>query len=228
MKITQELLELLGQIGNPNSILDVGCADGSFVYYLSKRYINSTVYGLDINRELLAIGIAKGHFEKAFPVQGDARMLTKEKPIFPIVSLKKEAYSKGLVNWAELKEDRKIELKNFDFVTAFNPYNRLSSEEVNSLMKGQRLKDRLITVDVVSKAAKIGGFILYGREIAHRLGKIYGSEAPNNVSKKNIDANLEILLSEGKGDNLVYVSHCLIADNDSANITILFNKAGAG
>jgi SAM-dependent methyltransferase len=224
MKITKDLLELLGQVKNAKSILDVGCGDGSFVNYLSKLFTNASVYGLDINQEFLASGIAKGNFENACPVQGDARMLINEKYAFSVVSLSHDAYSDGYVDWIKLQEKGKTELRNFDLVTALNPYNRLSLEEVNSLIRGEPMPSRLITVDVVSKAAKEGAFVLYGREIASRFGKMYGAETPDNVSENNISANLEILLSEGKRDNLKYMDHRLLVDSQNADLAILFNK----
>ena len=224
MKIAKELLELLGIVKNPKSILDVGCGDGSFVCYLSQFYKNSSVYGLDINREVLANGIAKGNFQNANPVQGNARMLTESNPVFSIVNLDKEAYATGYVDWSQLREKEKIVLKDFDLVTAFNPYNRLSIDEVKSLMKGQELQNRLITVDVVGRAAKKSGYVLYGREIAHRLGRMYGSETPDKISEETIKKNLEILIFEGKRENLTYISHRLIENVISADLAVLFNK----
>ena len=40
------------QLGN-KKIIDVGCANGSFLYLLRKNYSNNTYYGLDIDSDLL-------------------------------------------------------------------------------------------------------------------------------------------------------------------------------
>jgi SAM-dependent methyltransferase len=224
MRISKELIHCLRLVGKPRSILDVGCGTGDFVAYVSHMFSDCAVYGLDINRQSLANGIAKGNFDKAYPVHGDAQKLAKSESLFSLAYLKPEYRKLGFVEWEKLEERRAITLSDFDLVTAFNPDNRLSIAEVNTLIRGAPINRNLITVSIVSKAAKCDGFVIYQREIAHRLWGIFGLETPNELTKSNVDEQLKILLKEGQKDNLECLFNVVIKDEESANLIVLFQK----
>jgi SAM-dependent methyltransferase len=226
MIISKELLGMLKIVGSQKRILDVGCGTGEFVRYISKMFIESCVYGLDINRKALAYGIANGNFDHAYPVHGDSRKLICKNSQFALVYLKPEDFGSGFVDWAKLEERELITLQDFDLVTAFNPYDRLSASEINALIAGETLQRKLVTVDIVSAPAKNGGRIIYQREIAHKLGGLYGSATPRILTDDYVNENFQILLEEGKLGNLELVTKAIVADENSTSLLVLFSKKG--
>ena len=145
---------------------------------------------------------------------------------FSLVRLRPEYYKHGYVDWIKLEEVESISLKNFDLVTGFNPYNRLSLSEINTLLGGEKMTRDLITVDIISAAAKKNGYVIYQREIAHRLGRIYGVETPNSLTKDNVNTNLKILIKEGEHGCLKPVCNAVVRDEYSADLAVLFRKTG--
>jgi len=224
MNISKKLLDMLEVVGEPKRALDVGCGEGFFVSYFSSKFSRSLAYGIDINRQSLANGIAKGNFDRAFPVHGDAVNIAEKNSRFSLVHLKQEYYLHGFVDWEKLEEKKQITLRNFDLVTAFNPYNKLSVSEINSLISGKEIGRKLVTVDIVSAAAKKRGYVIYQREIAHRLSGLYGGATPDSLTENYVEKNLELLLREGKKGKLEPVSNELINNGSTTELIVLFHK----
>jgi SAM-dependent methyltransferase len=224
MRISKELSQLLKKVDKPTKVLDVGCGEGDFVGYLSSKFEQSAIYGLDINRKSLAKGIAKGNFQRAYAVHGDARKLTQRDFLFSLVDLEPKYYRHGYVDWEKLEEKELITLSNFELVTGINPYNRLSAKEVDLILTQGNITRNLVTVDIVGSPVAEGGFVIYQREIAHRMGGLYGCPTPDNLTREDINRNLEILRKEGKRGNLKVVTSVLIKDRYAINLAVLFNK----
>jgi len=216
----------------PTRIIDVCCGSGDLVGALSSYFPHSTVYGLDIDRSLLANGIAKGNFKRAFPIHGNAYHLGEENNDFTSIHLKPEYFSKGYVDWMKTKHRRlKKPLKNFDMITTVNPASELSPAEINKLIGKEKLdKDRgFIPLDIISIPAKKGGHVLYATEIANVYAGIYGGLIPQNVNEKIVEDYLAEMKKEGEKTGLNYVSYDLekirsSGHDHSVNLGVLFKK----
>ncbi len=58
--------------GVPQSVLDVGCAAGQFLYYLKGRFSSATLMGIDTSPELLAAGRSESGLADVDLALGDA------------------------------------------------------------------------------------------------------------------------------------------------------------
>ncbi|NIO44711.1 MAG: methyltransferase domain-containing protein [Candidatus Aenigmarchaeota archaeon] len=209
----------------PKRILDLCCGYGELVNAFSSTYPHSTVYGLDINREALAFGIVKGRFKKAVPVHGDAFNLGKEDPNFTLVHFdpNPKNYIEGHVDLREVEHTKlKESLKDFDLVTAVNPFNKIPTSLFYRFQLG-KLQEVPITPDIISLPAKKGGHVLYEMEIAHRAGMNFRYE-PEDITEKITGKFLNKMINNIKNPNLEYVSHNVINGNDSKDLAVLFKK----
>jgi SAM-dependent methyltransferase len=208
---------------SPQKILDVACGYGGLVGELSSAFPHSTVYGLDINRESLAYGIAKGNFKKAVPIHGNAYHLGEENPGFTLVHfdpqyLKGEHAKLEKIEHRELKEN----LTGFGLVTAVNPFNKIP-QNLFYLFQLGKLKEAPVSPDVISRPAKKGGHVLYEIEIAHQAGMFY-RPVPSDITEKCIENFLDRMRKESDKSGLEYVSHNVINKGDSKDLAVLFKK----
>jgi len=228
----------------PKRILDVACGSGELVSALSSTYTDSEVFGLDIDRKALAIGIAEGRFKKAVPVHGNAYNLDKEDPNFTSVRFfpnpKNYIREQGYLDLKEIGHRKfEEELKDFDLVIAINPADYFSGRTVHLLRSGKKL-DNGVHLDDISRPAKKGGYVFLVTQIAYINADMYEGIRPNQVTKEHVETELRKMRKDGDNAGLNYVSHTLIAEpipkdscflnsfspNEiySKDLAVLFNK----
>jgi SAM-dependent methyltransferase len=209
--------------GRPSRAIDVCCGTGGFVNYLTSNYPIDEVCGLDIDRQALARGIARGYFKKAVPIHGDAYELKEEHPRLTEVSLDPEYHKNVDYEWMNLKHEKlKKPLKNFDLSVTVNPWNRLTSNDINNYLMSGTPSFRPIPVSIISSPVKRGGFVLYETEIVNKDAGIYGG--PTKVDEELIKKSLASREKQGKDAGLDFIDYRLVGDDYSTDLAVLFKK----
>ena len=228
----EDILDLLRRknIENVERCFDVCCGQGKITRELSEIY--PEVYGLDINRETLAYGIAKGNFKKAVPLHGDAFNLVKDDQDFDKVYLDSQNYKNGYVNWMKLQHEKlKHPLKNLDLVIAVNPNYYISSQNIASdhlysRLSGKEIESSLVPVSVISPPLKKGGHLIYSVEVSNTNPvKRFVTGINPYPDEKQVNDLLEHLKNEGKVSDLKFIADTLIENNyEGTNLTVVFKK----
>ena len=212
---------------SPGKALDMCCGVGYLVRGLSAGFPRSEVYGLDKNRESLALGIVRGNFERATPIHGDAYEITSENPDFTVVHYDPKYFRGGCIDLNKIKH-RKFgkPLRDIDLVTAVNTTDWVSANEFGKIQTGE-IKRGPMPLEIVSYPTKEEGLILYENEIAHTSGMI--RPTPAELNKEVVGNFLEERIKEGENAGLGYVSHDVINGaggffGSSVDLAVLFKK----
>ena len=161
-----KLIEIIKKNKYPKKILDIGCANGNFIMYLSKLYKNSEIYGFDISISLVKIAKKKLSKSKNVFVKVDDILKFKTTIKYDLIiasgilgifdDYKKiiKKYSNLLNKGGKLYFFNSFNEKNIDTIIRFNNYdysnqwesgiNRFSINKIKNYVNDLGFKSKFI------------------------------------------------------------------------------------
>ncbi len=124
-----KILELKERLNNRNisSILDLGCGDGSSLFFLNKYFPETKIYGIDISMESIRIAVNK-NIPNTFCCKYDGNVIPFNNNLFDIVFISCVLHHVPIKYHYNLMKECYRVLKEEGIICAFehNPYNILT------------------------------------------------------------------------------------------------------